>query len=374
MEIRFTPSRVGLHQAEVLIITQADTLRQSIIGEGILPDLEIVEGLIDFGQVRIANQKDTIQAITITNTRSTPLTIFNTSHGAPNIIDFSTLAGGGNFILAPGDTAKLDLRFEPSAVGRTSGKLLFEHDGNGSPAAVQLFGEGVDTTALILQIDDDEALTGDVIEIPIFLVNTPTMLFTTEAQVRTEVMFNPSLLFPLDFPVDYLTPTTAAITVENLNLIPENSEQGDTLIFIRFKVGTGNAERCNLQLVNTQFVNDDNITIQTIDGVFTLLGICEEGGMRLINPENAPGSMEIAPNPTNGRITVTFNAIEEGFMELVMFNLLGERIQTLFAGDITDNFGRRTMEADISGLGAGKYILKLTTPTYSESLVVIVIQ
>jgi hypothetical protein len=54
-------------------------------------------------------------------------------------------------------------------------------------------------------------------------------------------------------------------------------------------------------------------------------------------------------------------------MELALFSVLGEKVQILFAGEITNNFGRRSMEADITELNAGNYILKLTTPTHTES-------
>jgi uncharacterized protein YegL len=377
MELRFTPSRVGLHQANMLIITQADTLRQSIIGEGILSSVDIATQLIDFGKVSINSQKDTLQVVTITNTSNAPLTITNTFHGTPNDIDFMTLAGGGNFTLASGDTARVDLRFSPSNVGRTSGRLLFEYNDVGSPATVQLFGEGVDTTSdapssLTLQIGNKQAFTNDIVTIPIFLANSPTTLLSGNPSVQTDITFNPSLLFPLDFPMTYNTPTSASISLNSIPL--QNPQQGDTLIFLRFQVGIGNAERCDVRFANAILKDNDKVSLNTADGVFDLLGICEEGGMRLINPEDMPGSMEIAPNPSHGRITVTFNAIEEGFMELVLYNTLGEKVQTLFAGDITNNFGRRSMEADISNLGTGKYILKITTPTYFESKNVIITQ
>ena len=41
-EIRFKPTQARMYQAEIVIITQADTLIQRIIGEGIEPKLEIL--------------------------------------------------------------------------------------------------------------------------------------------------------------------------------------------------------------------------------------------------------------------------------------------------------------------------------------------
>jgi hypothetical protein len=143
VEFRFVPSRVGEHYAQVVVITQSDILITNIKGEGVLPQLEIVNKLIDFGRVYVGSQKDTIQAVTIKNVSNYPLSIINTKHNKPNDYDFSTLAGGGAFTLQPGDTCKMNLRFKPSDKGRTSGTLEFYYNGLGSPAVVQLFGNGI---------------------------------------------------------------------------------------------------------------------------------------------------------------------------------------------------------------------------------------
>lgn len=140
-EFRFTPQRVGIHTAEIVIITQADTLIQNIRGEGVEPKLEVVSDIIDFGIVELGDHKDTIQAVTIKNIGSSILNISNTRHNKPNDRDFTTISGGGAFSLAPGEEKKMDLRFTPTIAGRTSGTLEFLHEGTGSPAVIQLFGE-----------------------------------------------------------------------------------------------------------------------------------------------------------------------------------------------------------------------------------------
>jgi hypothetical protein len=141
-EFSFVPNRVGIHTAEIVIITQSDTLKQSIVGEGVEPHLQIINNLIDFGIVPYQSQKDSLDAHTIKNVSNSPITITSTKHNYPNIVDFSTISGGGSFTLQPGETHLMDLRFEPSSLGRTSGTLEFHYDGVGSPAIVQLFGNG----------------------------------------------------------------------------------------------------------------------------------------------------------------------------------------------------------------------------------------
>ena len=141
-EIRFAPKRAGIHNAEIVIITQTDTLIQQITGEGIQPQLAIAEKFIDFGKVGVGDSKDSVQCATIRNIGTVPITIIRTSYGLPNDKDFSTITGNTSFVLNPGAPHLMDLRFSPSDSGRTSGTLEFHYNGLGSPAIIQLFGEG----------------------------------------------------------------------------------------------------------------------------------------------------------------------------------------------------------------------------------------
>ncbi|MEI6091024.1 MAG: choice-of-anchor D domain-containing protein [bacterium] len=142
-ELRFAPKRSGIYNAEMVIIAQSDTLVLNITGEGIEPQLSIESEIVDFGKVNLSDQRDTLQVLTIKNITNKALSITNTKINGPNLTDFKTIATVTYFTLQPDETKKIDLRFQPSDVGRTSGILAFYYDGVGSPAEVQLYGEGV---------------------------------------------------------------------------------------------------------------------------------------------------------------------------------------------------------------------------------------
>lgn len=669
-EFRFTPARVGNHSAEIVIITQADTLVQNIIGEGIQPQLAIIEEFIDFGKVNVGSQKDTLQAVTIKNIGTAPLNISNTNHGKPNDADFTTLAGGGAFTLQPGDTCKMDLSFSPSDAGRTSGTLEFHYNGVGSPAIVQLFGEGVnnnpqilanaeafpdlvchasaldtisisnpggkdlliedlkllgddagefaiistvpitiepdstkeiiiqfnptspgnksvdieiksnadpdslltltlnarkdrvslipendvidlgylcpnetkDTTltientgtlqsgghalltgnltctnsefildltethelyltftglpdigaftetititdsicgltnqvqitgevalpsisaqditittligttkqgtillennskrsvtianppvisapfeyvgnpfpitipaggsyslairyspdddsednitltfegepcnvngqaeisgipassTTILQAPEYEAYPGDEIEIRIILNNQENLALSGAKSLKTDLQYNSTLLWPLDYPQQKIDETTAKITLDNL---PVDVPVGEPLSSVRFKVGLGDAEGCDLLLSNAE---SDNglVDISLINGKFRLLGICREGGTRLINNSSFAGITSISPNPSHDKLDVGLSLTEAGYTELAIYNVLGERVKTLYSGvpSISSDGLKQDISADITELATGQYIVILKTPTYVES-------
>ncbi len=149
-EFRFKPQRVGLHNAEIVINTQSDVLVQTIRGEGVQPQIEVVNKIIDFGIVQVGDYKDTVQAVTVKNIGNATLYITETKHGLPNAVDFTTLSGAGPFSLLPGQVAKMDLRFNAASEGVTGGTLEFHYSGAGSPAIVQLYGEGLDLSPKII--------------------------------------------------------------------------------------------------------------------------------------------------------------------------------------------------------------------------------
>ena len=145
-EFGFRPVKVGLHEAEIVIISQADTLIQNIRGEGIEPKLAVMCDWIDFGQVYLTEHKDTVKAI-IENTGTASIEITKTEITGPDLDQFEIIDGGGSFTLAPGDERELTLRFEPEYLGKTSTNLIFYHDESGSPASTQLYGEGIKNEA-----------------------------------------------------------------------------------------------------------------------------------------------------------------------------------------------------------------------------------
>lgn len=131
---RFQPTEVRDYQATIKIITQADTMEQTIRGKGIDRGLEIVNQWINFGEVPVGGYKDNIE-ITIKNISTQAIEILNTKHEYPDSIHFSTNPGyGGKFTLQPGEEYPISLRFSPTAGERTQGSLSFYYDGVGSPA------------------------------------------------------------------------------------------------------------------------------------------------------------------------------------------------------------------------------------------------
>ncbi|MBX3042439.1 MAG: choice-of-anchor D domain-containing protein [Candidatus Kapabacteria bacterium] len=142
-EFRFSPKEGRVYNADIVIVTQNEEIYKKIRGEGVNNPLELSTSIIDFGRVEIGSSKDTLKSATIKNVSDEVIVIKNTRHSYPNDRDFMTISGGGDFSLEPGETRYMDIRFTPAMEGRTNGTILFDYESFGSPAKIQLFGEGI---------------------------------------------------------------------------------------------------------------------------------------------------------------------------------------------------------------------------------------
>jgi hypothetical protein len=371
-EFRFVPDRVGIHRAEIVIVTQAETLLQNIIGEGVEPRLEIVNSLIDFGTIYVGEMVDTLQAVTVKNIGSAPLEILDTKHNYPNDVDFSTLSGGGNFMLQPGQDALMDLRFTANSSGRTSGTLEFHYNGVGSPAVVQLFGEGIidaDSSAISLKVLDAEGYAADAVKVYIVVTDSYLMQISRTESFSLELNFNPSMLYPLDYKMNYIDERNAKIKIENL---PVDVETGDTLATIWFRAGLGNAEISKLELTNVEAIGG-NTTITHEDGTFKLLGICYDGGTRLFNANSKAGIESVNPNPADNSIQINVAFLEAGQTEILLYNIKGEIVRTIFSSDIR-NEKSISLDTDITDLATGSYTLIFKSPTILQKTQLLIVK
>ncbi len=361
-EVRFKPKKAGIHNAQVVIVTPTDTLIQNITGVGVQPQLEVVGKIIDFQFVEINTSKTLTNEVTIKNIGGSSLTITKTNHNLPNDKDFKTLSGGGSFVLQPNEVHKMDFEFSPTSQGRQNGVVEFHYNGLNSPAIVQLYGtSGV--AELDIEVVNVQSEAGKVVSVPIKL-SSEKLLNLFKVNLSFDIEYNRTLLYPKGY-----TPRRTGkqdIDVITVNNIQANKKAGETLTTIDFDVALGNAQGCELTLSNPKS-NDNNAIIYAKSGSFTLLGICEDGGARLINPELQAGIMSISPNPTNDNFNVEVSLIESAPSELILLNSLGQQVMTILS---TTDTGKHTKSVNTDQLSTGIYYLQLRTATYIENKVI----
>jgi WD40 repeat protein len=475
VELRFRPDAVGSFTAQITFHTSSGKRTKTLRGVGVAPSLEVVGGVIDFGAVELGTSRDSLQVVTVRNTGGAPVQINGVRHAGPNAVDFATTTGFTG-ALQPGETALLDLKFTPATLGRTSGRLLFDYDGPGSPATVMLFGEGVapiakaeaevvsteidfgsvdigasrdsvqaatirnvgtipitilsnqpagadagdfvvvgnatttiapgDTARIDLRFvpgaigprtgellvdygaaepasvklrgvgvevivvepslatlrpGDATGRAGDTVDIPIVLRSSTNLAASGASGFATRLRFNGTLLEPIgSTPTGAMEGSDRVIPLE----LPLPGDADGVLAMLRFRVGLGTDTVTALVLEQTQAL-DGPVTMSVEVGSFTLTGICLEGGSRLVNPMGAV-ALKLSANPARSRAEATLETVELGRTTLTLTDLAGRSLRAFVDGELQP--GEHVVPLDLRDVGSGIYLLVLRTETEQRTI------
>ncbi len=354
-EFRFIPQKIGVHNADIVIITQTDTLVQTITGIGIAPQLQIMTTIIDFGKVEIGDEKIISDTVVLKNISTTSIDIIDTKQLSPDIEQFSVLSGDGGFTLSPQEERKVTLRFKPKYGGRTSGRIGFEYNGTGSPAIAQLFGTGIGG---IITVPDDSGYAGERKILRIMMNNVkPAGIASIAPKYEATLRFQNTIMASM-MGVNTIKNDSNYVTIQGT--IGTNAE----LAQIPIIVGLGNVTETNIDIVQFRLLDENgkyvDYDFETQSGKFTLLGICEEGGTRLINPGKATSLMRIHPNPSKGIMSVDLELIEQGLTKVRIMDIQGN---VMVERELIDAIGSTTVLFDMEKYGAGVYYIEVRTPT-----------
>ncbi|MBI5324289.1 MAG: choice-of-anchor D domain-containing protein [Ignavibacteriae bacterium] len=358
VEFRFKPNSVGNKSSTIVIITQADTLRQRIIGEGVLPQLQVMTNILDFGKVELGNEKTFSDTLLLKNIGTSSIAITNTELMYPDKEQFNIISGGGTFNLNSGDSRPLTVQFKPKYGGRTSGGIGFDYAGTGSPAIVTLFGEGIGG---LVTIPDDSANPGEARELKLYFSKVKMDgIQAIATNFKSKVRFQRSILAPIDRR-SISTFSNDSVIIEVTGEISGNTE----LASIPIVAALGTATETTLDLLEFNLYDASNnivdYDIETNSGKFKILGICEEGGKRLFDINGKVQLFSINPNPVSYEAEIEIELIEKDRTQLIITNILGETVMTLLDG--VPELGRQKIGFNTYHLSQGNYFVILKTPT-----------
>lgn len=207
LELRFRAGGVGDRTALVRIISQSDTLVYSLTGAGAAPLIAATNRVVDFDEVKIKQQRDTLVAV-LKNISLQPVIITGISFMGPNTTDFRLVGNSSQFvrtdtsyILYPQAAMSLRIRYKPTSAGRTSCQLQIAYNSLGSPATIQLLGTGGSTIAAYIQANGvkphPNPARKDSVEYPIQSLRVEEFLATTMHPLLNYIFFdNASFTLP----------------------------------------------------------------------------------------------------------------------------------------------------------------------------------
>jgi hypothetical protein len=364
VEFTFTPSSIGRKNATIVIITQSDTIRQSITGVGVQKQLDIITSIVNFGRVEIGDTKNMSEFV-IENVGSIPVIIDSTRFMIKDGCQFGIVTNG-QFTILSGEKKEMEFQFKPIMVGRTSRDVAFYYNGVGSPALVKLYGEGMGG---LVYIANDSAKQGEKVNLRLMLGGAAKINSFQDVadKFRVKLRVQKSILTLNENRSNFKKSLSNDSIIIDITAPLTNT--GNLLIEIPMIAGLGSVKETAVDILDFAWLDENNNVIdydtEYQSGVFKLLGVCPEGGDRLLNPEGEVQLMSIKPNPADKTFEVEVELTEKGYTQLYITNLSGKKVLTLFEGESHLGVNKFTYNTD--GLESGQYYIVLQTPTIIKS-------
>lgn len=316
----------------------------------------------------LGNGKDTIVAL-VKNVGNKDILITDTRISGPDLEQFTLKTSPTNYIIKAGDEKEFNLNYTARYGGRTSSILEMHYDGVGSPLRSMLFAEGVGG---VVYPSMQDAYVGEVVDLKIFLDKIkPEGISKIATNFISTVSYNSTLLAPLDKSI----PVT---TRGDKSYIGYSGALGgvNQIAAIPMKVGLGTAVKSGLVITEFQLYDDngDSVDYEIEPGVgeFNVLGICEEGGLRLINPNGQAVELIVTTDGLNNNARINLTLIESGQTDLILFDQIGNKVENIYSG--IPNAGQQELNLDLSKYTNGRYYIKLTTPTINKTEIIEVVR
>jgi hypothetical protein len=244
-------------------------------------------------------------------------------------------------------------------ISSTSGEIASAHLGAGATTLTQGFQQPYFQFGR-LAVEDFSGNAGDSKEMRVTLALAGGENPASTA-IRMKLRFNATLLAPMSATSGATiledSITDGMRTIEILLPLHPFLPSPLTLTTLNFKVGLGNDSASALEIIDAAPV-DGPMRIESSAGRFTLLGICREGGPRLVNPiERA--RIAFKPNPVTSLLELEFEIHEHAEARVTLVDLYGREVRRLV--DESLDAGTYNVTSDMTSVPSGTYTLVLST-------------
>jgi WD40 repeat protein len=361
--IAFSPKTVGQRSCLLNVVIPGDTVRIKVNGLGYEPGMQLTCESIDFGKINLGDFKDTIVSAVIKNRSLNRVKINKVQNIGPEIENFDLLSSLDGLYVEAGQSVPISIRFYGDKIGRKNGVYQFEYEFTGSPALLPVYAETVspDADSLIISIANTTAYPGDIIEMPLVIRDNGDKIIPNRI-ITGEIEYNASLLESLNSNIKPMIRDGKANAKFSITADIKNGE----IFKFKFKAGLGDDTSTIVSLKNVSITDAGRIKIAEIDGIFSLKGVCKQGGLRLFDPFTQIILSEPSPNPTNSKTSISFGLGYTGNVKLFVCDMNGKNVLDLF--NSTVNGGKiYSIDFNANTFSSGKYLLIFETPFSKET-------
>lgn len=372
LAVRFHPTASGAYADTVLFLSLPCNRRIAVP----------LAGAHDAGRVALSSPGIDFDTVAIGETRSGSVWLVN--HGAlPCTIGNLTLGGaaGGAHIVAPspttvvqpGDSVQVRIEYQPATLADSlNGAATVHIDAPCADSAmVALTAVLVEERAQpVLRLERTSAAVGSSVDVRLMIEQGPNAVVDDTLLVRARLRFNRTLLLPVE--AEGGPGITASITGSAFNgtdrevMLEARGLMPDTGIVatLHARAMLGDADSTSLLFGDAVVERARTAAVlplhDTIAGSFVLLGVCTNGGRRLLETASA-ARIALREMPVRDAADVEFSALEKGRAVLLLLDGNGRVVRRLF----DDEVGPGSYHAlfDSRDLATGIYWLQLINGT-----------
>ena len=229
------------------------------------------------------------------------------------------------------------LKFTIKKTGTNNQSVLdiFNTNGNGGANFNEIDGSfSLNPANPKITIDTLAAFPGEETYIIIRMSDTANVNNQINKNILMNLYFYGSLLEPLSSNYIVSRYFDKATHIWKLNLqLPAETTNGDILAKIPVKAMLGNDTLTSIYIDSVR-VKEGGANFTIKNSLFKLKGVCidSEGKARLFNPYVNATIKSVTPNPAENMIIIEFETSEQGFTEIWISDLMGNKINNVYSG------------------------------------------
>lgn len=219
--------------------------------------------------------------------------------------------------------------------------------------------------AALIVVPGSHAAPGEKLILPLLLQQSKNLNISSAKNFTATLRFNATLLEPVDKRNYRRTNDTGWVQIQG-----SVTDSAGILAQVEFLAKLGNNEDTPVSIESFAFLESSLVRITTKDGIFSLDGVCREGGeIRLIKSIKAT-ALAIFPNPIQHQATIQAHLTERGMTEVYMLDLSGRTVAQVYYQEAAP--GSLQLRLDATDIPNGSYFLMMRTPNelFSQRVII----
>lgn len=214
--------------------------------------------------------------------------------------------------------------------------------------------KSVNASATVV-IDDVNAKVGEKILVPMRLTASSGLNAAGLRNWRAKITYNPMVVVGTGATPDcYVDGQYTPCTID---IIGVRSDTVGLLTNLELIAVLGTDVRTDLVISDFRWLEDTTVVTSTKNGSVTLSDICDEGGVRLLDPKASAFSIKVYPIPASTTLTIDVKGLGTQAGTWTMYSYIGAQVAN---GPLTpDAQGNALVTVDVSTLGSGTYFLTI---------------